>query len=1422
MARGSVSVRVDDATRSPRNTAVAAASARFSTTPPQSPPRTGGWSPQTQPRTQQTSPMTDILNLVASDVGATYAPSSTDANASSSAAANVSAIIRAAAEAAVLASAGRDGRRPKGRFASSQASSAASSPHRGRNSAASSPARREDGNGASFPGYSLTHSPKGKGHTVISTKRTPPPLSPPGRSAKNNTSSFDEAFAALTESLPTPEANTNQNDRETQSPEASSATTTASAREETARAMDALRALRVASQRERSAHGTEVAALRAAVADTAKSARDEATRDARAAAAADARRAREEGRAEAAAAADKTRLVEIARAVDFALANARVEGAQHAEAAVRAAVSAAVAAREMELGEAARRAAMDVGGAADRRVADAESGALATVAAARADAAALVEAAAAEASAKVREAEHRAADAIRESEEKSERAAQALRRDEVRVADVAETLHSAVADADARVFEAEHRFKEQQRRADDLEQQLLRCATEAVRAVDEADAKRVEVTRKLNASLLLKTNALEQYEIKEAEQRTRAREELEQLREEARVSEQAVTHAAERRVKHFRAQCAARTKRETEKTERDFEKALAAAEAAYEEHVVIERAKTHAAKMELADHVKRTKGQGSAHERRIAAVEQTAKQAVFAAKKEAEGTIAEAVSEKNRWIKRARGAEAKADASDREKRDLEKKLCLQIKILSDNAAEKESAFVQLQKETHAALEASAAARKTSDKRTRNALEATSRVAKSARGFRVKLTCMRAWQHLATPKVEAPVEHGNETRMKKTTRKSEHQKGRDYDSDRGKRGNHLALRSATGASTSSSSESSDSDSDSDSSHGSTRGKEKPSGRGGGRLPSAPAGPVTPSTAQVALEWKDRLREDFGPTKRHATLWKDPNLKPNPNPQPKERRARRRFQNNGDPYVAHEEPGKDKPGSDTPTSTSMEMEIAARRREGVLAGSERRVLELERALDLARNETRRDETNRAATAVSTPTAEVVPRAAIVKDVDVPMAQSGEPEPKPEPKPVTTAAYGQTVTTESARKHPWAVARDAVRENARSAVCEQPTAVPEPWPEPKPEPVPVPEPTPAPAPAPAPDPTPAPQVDSKLQAQLLLEARAQAQTRSLLEAQVQALLRAQAQALAQIQSGAQLTQSNAQPVYQSSAQPWPAFQPSPLFPPRSTPSPGGAFHPPAPSASSQQRPVSASGYFPRPLSASCGFPPRPPGELAFAREPDDRSAMSRVQSSQSEDQFGQFRAGYAGYAASAPSSPNEPARHANAWASQSASRAELYGNNPVLLRSMGGNASNAFTPITSRQSAAFGAVCATLESARKLLGGATELSAPRSVAPSRHSAPSPQSGFRNPGVTHTMGYGMEANRGTPSELDRIPRRVLDPRAAASSLGASALKSGGRFGKETGKTGGAIPGGVSGSAPRRALRWADGDDAYDANLER
>jgi hypothetical protein len=102
--------------------------------------------------------------------------------------------------------------------------------------------------------------------------------------------------------------------------------------------MDALRALRVASQRERSAHGTEVAALRAAVADTAKSARDEATRDARAAAAADARRACEEGRAEAAAAADKTRLVEIARAVDFALANARVEGAQHAEAAVRAAV----------------------------------------------------------------------------------------------------------------------------------------------------------------------------------------------------------------------------------------------------------------------------------------------------------------------------------------------------------------------------------------------------------------------------------------------------------------------------------------------------------------------------------------------------------------------------------------------------------------------------------------------------------------------------------------------------------------------------------------------------------------------------------------------------------------------------------------------------------------------------------------------------------------------------------------------------------------------------------------------------------------------------------------------------------------------------------------------------------------------------
>lgn len=198
MARGSVSVRVDDATRSPRNTAVAAASARFSTTPPQSPPRTGGWSPQTQPRTQQTSPMTDILNLVASDVGGTYAPSSTDANASSSAAANVSAVIRAAAEAAVLASAGRDGRRPKGRFASSQASSAASSPHRGRNSAASSPARREDGNGASFPGYSLTHSPKGKGHTVISTKRTPPPLSPPGRSAKNNTSSFDEAFAALT------------------------------------------------------------------------------------------------------------------------------------------------------------------------------------------------------------------------------------------------------------------------------------------------------------------------------------------------------------------------------------------------------------------------------------------------------------------------------------------------------------------------------------------------------------------------------------------------------------------------------------------------------------------------------------------------------------------------------------------------------------------------------------------------------------------------------------------------------------------------------------------------------------------------------------------------------------------------------------------------------------------------------------------------------------------------------------------------------------------------------------------------------------------------------------------------------------------------------------------------------------------------
>ena len=161
--------------------------------------------------------------------------------------------------------------------------------------------------------------------------------------------------------------------------------------------------------------------------------------------------------------------------------------------------------------------------------------------------------------------------------------------------------------------------------------------------------------------------------------------------------------------------------------------------------------------------------------------------------------------------------------------------------------------------------------------------------------------------------------------------------------------------------------------------------------------------------------------------------------------------------------------------------------------------------------------------------------------------------------------------------------------------------------------------------------------------------------------------------------------------------------------------------------------------------------------------------------------------FRAGYAFSAASAPSSPAGAdllAARRSAWATQSASRAERYRK--------GESTRGLETPPRRRDStaaaespshgadpaSAFGAVVATLESAKKLMVGAEA-----SIAAGSPSA-----------------FASRAARSTPGAS---APRALNPAAAAAALGSSAAKRRSRSGKETDAAAG---------APRRALRWAEG----------
>ena len=218
---------------------------------------------------------------------------------------------------------------------------------------------------------------------------------------------------------------------------------------------------------------------------------------------------------------------------------------------------------------------------------------------------------------------------------------------------------------------------------------------------------------------------------------------------------------------------------------------------------------------------------------------------------------------------------------------------------------------------------------------------------------------------------------------------------------------------------------------------------------------------------------------------------------------------------------------------------------------------------------------------------------------------------------------------------------------------------------------------------------------------------------------------------------------------------------------------------------------------------------MPPRPPsrGSEVFDREGgeppraagDARANIAAILSGGDEEKpLGgsasspyAFRAGYAFSAASAPSSPAGSdllAARRSAWAAQSASRAERY---------RGGDRTRGLeTPPPQRDStaaagspshgadpaSAFGAVVATLESARKLMVGARASVAARSP-----------SAFESRAASSTPGASAP--------------RALDPAAAAAALGSSAAKGESRPRKTDAAAG----------APRRALRWAEGDDPPD-----
>lgn len=164
--------------------------------------------------------------------------------------------------------------------------------------------------------------------------------------------------------------------------------------------------------------------------------------------------------------------------------------------------------------------------------------------------------------------------------------------------------------------------------------------------------------------------------------------------------------------------------------------------------------------------------------------------------------------------------------------------------------------------------------------------------------------------------------------------------------------------------------------------------------------------------------------------------------------------------------------------------------------------------------------------------------------------------------------------------------------------------------------------------------------------------------------------------------------------------------------------------------------------------------------------------------------------LRAGYAFSAASAPASPagdHPAARQGSAWASQSASRAERSSRGTVTQKALetppprpdvpraGALLRSPSASHGADAASAFGAVVATLESAKKLMVGAGFSTA----------AGSP-SAFEN-----------RAARWTPSAS---APRALDPAAAAAALGASAAKGASRRGKENDAAAG---------APRRALEW-------------